>query len=265
MGETLFGGVEEGGVTDVFTGYLPTQLKNLRRLSRLVEGQIGSGVSAYPDTYTPPPSPIQAEGFDFIQALLSGEAPLQGQATDVMSDFLGEYDPASATEYWETAVKKPMLGTWEEEILPKVMEPFVGAGAFDSGASRRAATESGRRLDRDIGGILGEILYRGEQAHEGRRAGAVGQALQYPLSLIGATQGPGMMQRQIEAEQLMEPYQKWMTAQPYKNPWLDFLPLILGTKPNEPIAQPTTVREGMLPDLIGGMGQMAGAALPFII
>ena len=172
----------------------PEQQALMSKLIGQVSPQVGQGVSPYPGTYTPGVSSLQQGGFDAIQSMLGGggaygmggEAlnrilggtpeeslaakmgPTGTSAAGVMGPTGGGFNKESAMDAWTKSVKDPAMQTWQNEMIPKILEPFVGAGGLNSGAARRAVAESGRNLNTDITGKLADMLYQGEQAGAGR-------------------------------------------------------------------------------------------------
>jgi len=192
---------------------MPGQLNILNLLSSVLGGQIGKGIKGYEGQITPGATPLQEQIF--------GEA---GQ-------WMGRQTPEAAREFWETGLKAPMMETWEKETIPMLREQFIGQGLESSSGLNRALAESGRRLTTDVGSMLEQVLFKGEQALPGQMAG-----------MMGGVAGP---QRQIQAELMQEPYMKWQQEQPWANPWLQQLGLGLGTQAFETIAAPKQFQAGL--------------------
>ena len=219
----------------------PGQLTLLDQLTDLLGGQLGEGVEAYPGQMAPGVSPLQESTFGLISDLLGGRGPYGGAMTrgaETVESLMRPFDPGAAREYWEETYKAPMMETWGKEVIPGIMEKYAGMGALDSSGIGRALGESGRRLTTELGGTLADVLFRAEQAHEGRRLGAVPLATSLPESLTRMGLGAGGMERGIEAELLQEPFMKWQTEQPWASPWLRQISTALGAKPIEIVAAP---------------------------
>lgn len=241
----------------------------------MLQGQIGQGVTPYPGQMVPGASPIQEMGFgmagglgpmvtgpqQYFQQMLGQVEPGMagrgmGMAEGGLQDMLAPFDPAAATEFWETAHKRPAMEMWREDIMPAIMEKGVRtAGTSDSGPMQKELARSGEDLATGLSGQLANLLYSGQQAQMGRQQTGVNQAMQLagmPSNIMqGAGQVGGMgtdilsqmlnmggMQRGIEGEQLQEPYAKWQFSQPYNNPYLSqFLGTALSQPPMETIGQ----------------------------
>lgn len=255
MGD-LFGGKTQ--TTDPKTMMLPTmtgeQLGVLANLSTILQGQIGKGVESYPGTYTPGASDTQNLQYDYIKSLFDRgnvNSPLT-----TLDSIMGPYDMSSAKNWWEQSVRAPAMETWDD-VKAKVLEPFAGMDAMDSGASRRALAEAGATMNTDITGKLADVLYQGEQGHLNRQL----QGLQFPLNLTTALNVPGATEREISTQQGQEQYQDWMMSQPWANPWLNQLPTALGAKAFENVVIPgqtTQTKGGGLGEILSGVGGLAG-------
>lgn len=276
--------------------YAGTGVRKLyKALTDWVQPQIGQGVTPYPGQMVPGVSPIQQQGFgltgdmgpmvtgpqQFYQNMLTQVQPGMagrgaGLAEETLGDILKPFDPASATEFWETSFKRPALETWREDIMPAIMEKGVrSAGTADSGPMKRELARSGETLSTNLSAQLANLLYSGEQAQLGRQERGVGQAMNLaglPSNLMaGAGQVGGMgtdilsqmlniggVQRGITGEQLQEPFAKWQSAQPWNNPILqNFLGTALSQPPMEVVAQQQGPgAAAMLP----GLGSMIGGS-----
>ena len=81
---------------------------------------------------------------------------------------VGTWDPGAERAYWEEAVRDPMMQEWQSTVAPAISERFIAQGAGSSGGQRRAIAESGRRLSQETGGVLADLLFRGQQAQKER-------------------------------------------------------------------------------------------------
>lgn len=275
--------------------YAGTGVRDLyKQLSEMLGPQMGQGVTPYPGQMVPGVSPIQEQGFglagglgpmvsgqqQYFQQMLGQVDPSMagrgmGMAEGGLQDMLAPFDPASATEFWETAHKQPALEMWREDIMPSIMEKGVRtAGTSDSGPMQRELARSGEDLATGLSGQLANLLFSGEQAQMGRQQAGVGQAMQLagmPSNLMqGAGQVGGMgtdilsqmlnmggMQRGITGQQLGAEQQRWESAQPWANPYLqNFLGMGLGEPPMEIMAQGQGPGMGSM--LMGGLGSFLG-------
>jgi hypothetical protein len=242
----------------------PGQQQLQQQLEQLLQGQLGSGVPSYPGTYTPGPSGTQNQMFDLVSQLLQGEAPMQQEGMGFLTDLMQPYSDTKARNYWDAAVKAPMMESWEKDIVPGIMEQFAAYDAAGSGPAQKAVAESGRRLDTDMGGLLAKTLLDYENQYKTRGLDASKAGLAYPETLLSSVLGPANMQRQITGEQLMEGYQDWLYEQPYNNPWLKLLNPTLDRRTFENMAYQTggqAPQKGIFGDLLGGVVSAAGSIL----
>ena len=273
IGDIVFGSSDEGGYKGSAPTLTPEQKDFFDKLIGTVQPQLGQGVSAYPGQIAPGESPIQGSTFDLVDRMLSGGSGteainrIMGGSQDIPTHDIGPFDPTSTQASWEKMIQ-PAFNQWEDKILPGVKEAFIGRNAGRSGASNRAIAESGENLATNMGSMLGDMLFMGEQAHLGRqfsgteadigRAFSGGQNdLMRMLNIPGMETQPirtgllaGDVERGIEGEQLGEGYQKWGYEQPYNNPWLQMINSILGTNAVEPIIQGPSSQSGLLQDVV---------------
>lgn len=216
-----------------------TQRQLLDKMTNLLLEQVGVGVPSYPRQIVPGPSTLQTQAFQTISDILGGQGiggEMLGRGMEALSDILKPYDPTLAMQAWEKSVKEPVLRTWREELLPEISERFGAQNALSSSALRQALIKSGERLGSDISGQLAQtLLTERQQARQAQLAGI--PLTQLPLQQVMQALQAGGIQREIEAQMMQEPYQKWLYEQPYMNPWLtNYLSLVLGVKPWENIA-----------------------------
>lgn len=247
---------------------LPTLDPGQQNLQTLLEqimgGQLGQGVSSYPGTYTPGPSSTQDQVFQLVSQLLSGQGPMQQEGTGFLKDLMQPYSDAKARDYWTTAVQKPMMESWQKDIMPDVMNQFANYDAAGSGPAMKAVSESGRRLDTDMGGILSKVLMDFENQYKNRGLEASKAGLAYPETLLSAVMPAANMQRQITAEQQYEPYKDWAYEQSYSNPWLQWLSSVMGTKTFDNAVYQTGGKQGQqgaFGDIFGGLLGAGGKIL----
>jgi len=275
--------------------YTPGQEQLLNAITGQLIPQVGQGVTPYPGQMVAGLSPLQQQGFNIAGGMGGiGQAAQQhfqsmlgqvdtgmagrgmGMAEGALQDVLAPWDPAAATELWETAYKRPALETWREDIMPSIMEKGVrSAGTADSGPMQRELARSGETLATNLSGQLANLLYSGQQAQLGRQQAGAGQAMNLaglPSNVLqGAGQVGGMgtdmlsqllniggIQRGVAGEQLQEPYAKWQYSQPYNNPYLTNF---LGTALSQPPMDYYTTTSGPgAAQMLPGLGSMIGGA-----
>ncbi len=265
-----------GGVKDFFFGkdpkvetkrtevLTPAQMELLDELTNLLKGQLGQGVEPYPGQLVPGASEIQQQLFDLLSPIGGAIGGLTTQGADYISQLLQrQFNPEEATQYWQQAFVNPAMHEWEQNIVPQVMEYYAGQNAVDSGAAMRALAKSGTDLQTQLNAELANLLWGEKQSLQSRQD----LASQMGLNLLPATIGMGEEQRGITQQLMQEPYQKWQMSQPWANPWLQYLPVALGTTPYQVNTYTTGGGGGLLGGLMPiagqmGMGALAGSFIP---
>lgn len=256
------------------------------------------GVPAYGGSLTAAPSDLQKTSWGEIEKLLNGgmqdrsatsqtaiDKILQG-TTNVPQYDVGEFDTAAIQDWYKNALVNPAMKTWEQDVVPTIQEKFIANNAGSSGAGNRAISGSAQKLMSDLNAQMANTLFGEKQAFDTRKfdAGMQGTQNQFAAGqsdLERATQVPGMnsqdlqdfmasigmgstagaTQRGIEQEGLNEQFQKWLSSQPYANPWLtQFFQPTIGAATTENVVFPGTQSAGLMQTLIGPVaGAYAGS------
>ena len=206
----------------------------LDQLGSLLGGQLGG------TTYVPGATSLQQAGFE---QLMQPQAQ-QGQYQSAIASLLGG-TPASAYEVnpeARQAVYSSQAGqalqNWQQNIIPSIMESYNARGLGRSGGIERALATSGQQLTSDLASLQAQFEYQDEAA---RRAGLESGANRNLQSLLGGAQayqyGQGIEQSRLaqllgagEQQRAIE-----MQQQPYSNPWLTYIPQLLGTQAYTPL------------------------------
>lgn len=170
---------------------------------------------------------IQAGG------LIPGAGDIQSQLFQqvggIIPQALAGFDPERSAQLFETAVGQPARQRFGEETLPQLLQQFASSGAgVSSPASQQAAAKAAAQLEAGLAGAQGQF-FQGQQQ----------SAVQQLQSLLGL----GGEQREIQRQQAGLP--------------LQLAQLSLGQKAFEPIARTQ-------PGILQQVGQLGGAALPFL-
>ncbi len=247
--------------TEVLT---PGQMELLDELTNLLKGQLGQGVEPYPGQLVPGASEIQQQLFEMLMPSGGSVGGLTKQGADYVSQLMQQqFNPKEAQDYWQRAYVKPAQRTWEETVVPEVMERYAGQNALDSGAARRALAKSWGDVQSQLNAELAKILWGEKQSLTQRQD----IASQLGLNLLPQVMGIGEEQRGITQEMLQEPYQKWQMSQAWANPWLNYLGTALGTNPYQINTYTTGGGGGLFGSLLPtagrmGMGALAGHFIP---
>lgn len=268
------GGGGGGGFGQVAT-LRPGQRDLLDQLTTLLQGQLGTGVKAWPaGERVAPVSPFQQQAFD----IMGGYAPLAGEGQSILQDVMGRfspetaqgyqqmggealqrtlapYDPTAALQSLEPA-RQMALQTFREDVVPWLKERSVAAtGTGQSGALQRELARAGERLGLGISAQALPLVYQGGEAAKQRTLQAIPEAYrmgtmgtdvmnailggvgQLPGNIMQQLTALGGTQRGITGEQMQAQQRKWTETQPYENPWLGMLSAALGTPAVVPFYQ----------------------------
>lgn len=260
ISDMIFGSSDSGGHVGNVSTLLPGQEDLLNQLVSMLSGQVGQGVSSYGGQIAPGASNLQNLAFGGVENLFKGGGAY-GQGSNALESILGDYDPASALEFFNTSVKQPILDIFKEDILPQTLEPFVGMDALSSSAAMDASKQAGEDVASNLANILGNLVYQGEQSHLGRQAGSLGQSLNFAQMPINAALQAGGTQYGIESAQNQEGYNKWFSEQGYNNPYLSLLNSALGTQAFSPMVQAPSQGSGLMGMLAPGLGLGLGSSI----
>lgn len=261
----LFGGEKESSPSTSTTRLLyPRQEELLDTLLEFFEGQFGRGVKPYPGKRVAGMSPMEQMLSKRITGFLEGPHPTRDLMANHFEDVMDEFDPEATMDWWEGAVKTPALRSWQQDVVPDIMEEFAGLDALDSGASRRAISESGADVMANIDAILADTMFGERRAHEARQNEILPFMMGFeeqPLDWYRSAAPFAGLEREIEQQHLTADYQDWLMQQPYANPWLEtLLPYVMATY-KQAFAQPGAREPNMfsrmahaIPGLAGGIG-----------
>lgn len=275
----------------------------LDALTKLLSGQLGQGVTPFQGTRPGevPFGPLQQQGFGLAGGLGQGI----GAGIDVFGQALGGFDPSQGQGILQQGIqslqgatqpfdpqsilsaldpsRQLALRTFERDIIPNLLERF-GATSGASGGLNRALAEAGEGLSLGLGAQAAGPLIQGQQAQLNRQlagAGQFGQFAGIPGQLAGQGLGlgggatdllsqlfgfgglqQGLGQGQAGAEQA-----RFQEAQPFANPFLNFLGTALGTQGFQAFQQPSGPSPfSQIGSTLGGGGAFGtqGAFGPFI-
>jgi len=287
---------------------LTTQQGDLLRmlLGQTLEG-VQEGPGIFPGETVAGVSPVQSQAFGSVQNLLSGGVPQANQAlesvlggtqqvpgaVDVQGPTQTAFDPQATQDFFQQSLLDPAMKAFEEDIIPRIQESFIGQNAGRSGAANRAVAGAGADLASDLSAQLGSILFQSREAQTGREFGAgesfaersrlaqesaagrefgAGQSdlnriLQSIMPALAAELGPaelgltaGAQQRGIAQEQLGGEQLKFQQQQPFANPFLAQAFDLLGINAQSPILQQAQIKQGIGSALIPALGQIGASA-----
>lgn len=293
----LFG----GGGTDIeqVETLTPGQRGLLDDLTSLLRGQIGQGITPFGGLRPQevPFTPLQQQAFGLAGGLgqgigtgidIFGQAlaqfdPLQGQGLlgqglQTLQQAVQPFDPQSVLSALEPG-RQLALRTFERDVVPNILERF-GAKTGASGALDKALAEAGVGLSLGLQSQAAPFLFEGQQNQLGRQiqgAGLFGNLAQLPGALAGQATGLGgqgvdllsqllnigSLQRTLPQGVAGAQQARFQEAQPFANPFLNFLPPALGTQAfqNIGVQQPQGLGQSLLPSLGSFLGTEAGAGM----
>lgn len=244
IGDFLFGEEPETRIESMPT-MSPEQMALLNKLSTLLTGELGKGVTPYGGQITAELSGLEQEGIERAGGF-------GGAGMDFLSNILGR-SPEAEEDYWRKAFVDPSMMMWEKKMVPQLMEKYSAMGAGDSGAARRALAEGASSLTTNLGSRLGEIMYKSQF-----------DKMQIPgmgMDLIAKMMGAGAVGRGVEQAKGQEAYGKWQQAQPWANPWLQHLGIPMSVQPMQNMMYQTGGSQGLLGSMMPMIGQGIGSWL----
>lgn len=232
------------------------------------EGILG-GVDPYTGQIAPGATANQQAAFQGAGGLLGGlpgQVNVQPAINQMMSGQPAyQIDPATSQQFYQSAVVNPAQSRFQDTL--QGIDHRYGARFGRAGSQLENAYRSGERMNTELAGIQGDLVYRDEMARRQAAENAMsrmGQGAQLGMAqnqLVGSEQrqnlgmlaGLGAAERGIQGQQNAEQYNKWQMAQPYNNPWYGLAQLALTPEPT------TTTQQ---PGVLGGalQGAMAGGA-----
>ena len=291
MGD-IFGG---GGGADI--QQVPTiadgQRGLLDALTSLLTGQVGQGITPFQGTRPGevPFGPLQQQAF----GLAGGLGPGIGAGLGIFGQTLGGFDPSQGQGFLGQAGQGLTAGLgfdptqdilaafepsrqlatrqFEQTTVPSLLSRF-GSGSGASGALNRALSEAGANLSLGLSAqtapFIGQaalqqpgLQFQGAQLG-GQLAGIPGQLAQQGVNIGGGATdllsqlfNIGGLQQQLPRGQAAAEQARFQEAQPFANPFLNFLGPALGTSAFENIAQPQG--PGLGASLLPAIGAFAGS------
>jgi len=240
-----------------------------------------AGAPVYPGDMTAGPSAIQNQLFGSVSGLLGG---LGGDKTanSALDAFLNRYkggyqtrafDPTSTLNMFQKSVYDPAMKGFNEQTLPQIAEMFAGRGSFDSGGTLYEMTRAGSDLASSLAGTKASMLDSARTSWDNMElnkflninsmipslAGAKTSSVTSGLAGLPYAMGLGETQQGLSQADINEMVTKWTSGQPYSNPYLNLLPLALGTSAITPVVQGGTT--GLLGAIAPGVGAGIGSYL----
>ena len=228
------GSVTSSGSQSVLT---KSQRALLNQLSKLLIGEIGQSAEQYGGQIVPGETDLQSSIFQSLSGSFTGANQDRDAA---IQDFIktGGVDPALRQEVYAT--QRGLAKNEFDDFARQVEERYNAQGAGRSGGLQRSLSRGAARFSTELASLQAGLEYQDDvRRNQGIFQGIQGLS-QARLGDAELAQQAGGLQRSIQGQQLAEGYNKWQAAQPYSNPWLQYLPQVFGTQASTPV----TTRKG---------------------
>lgn len=264
MGAAAIGRGGGGGVSQQST-LTPGQRKLLEQMTGSLGQQWGQGLTPYGGQRVAPFSPLQQQSFDMMggmgsmfgpaqditQQALGQYSPAQGQRAQQLGmggleQMMQPFDPSRISQAMKP-VGDYAMSQYKEELVPWLAEKYGPAlGAKSSGAFGRELAKGGERLGMGLASQFAPYQMQGFENQMNRMAQGVpmsqqmamgpmnmlnqtlGGVGQFPFQMAQGMMGAGGVQQAQSQAELGAGQQYWQEAQPWQNPWLNFLGPALG-------------------------------------
>lgn len=128
--------------------------------------------------------PRQKQLYDqYTQALQGGGGPL--------ADIYGQYNPQAMQDYYQKSIAQPAYQNFQENIVPGITGQFRGANLQNSSYLGGALSKAGTDVQNNLSGQMAELLFRGQESQQQRRAGALNSILGLQTH-VNERQGPSV-------------------------------------------------------------------------
>ena len=215
----------------------PGQEEAFKTLWPKIQAGLAGPVPIYPKSmYVPKTAEEQA----YLEAMprLAGEI---GEARGRLGQPAFQITPETTEEYYQQAVKAPMMKEWQETVEPMIREAYAGPGYWGS-ARAGAQAKGAETLATTLGAKRAELSYADEQARRaalesaaGREATHAGPMAETEAGMLGTA---GQYSRMIDQEKVMADFQRWLMGEEVEgvapamyNPFLQLAYQLLGLEP----------------------------------
>lgn len=232
-------------------------------LASIILSQLGRGIDPYKGKMVADLTDLEQWGLDMIPGIAYGET---GQLRDAaLRELLSgklpfDVGPDEYERAYREGVEAPAMQDWQQTIIPSIMSAY----GLDRGEGFSQLSESAKDLTLGLAGQRAQYRLRGAERAQDLKMAARNQSLSAVGPSIASDTVPiewamkgGGVERSVEQAKLNAKFMKWAMAQPWANPWLSYIPQILGGTPSAWAGLPfSTTGEG------GGWGQgLAGVGM----
>ena len=215
----------------------PGQEEAFETLWPKIQAGLAGPVPIYPKSmYVPKTAEEQA----YLEAMprLAGEI---SEARGRLGQPAFQITPETTEEYYQQAVKAPMMKEWQETVEPMIREAYAGPGYWGS-ARAGAQAKGAETLATTLGAKRAELSYADEQARRAALESAAGREATYAGPMAETEAGmlgtAGQYSRMIDQEKVMADFQRWLMGEEVEgvaptmyNPFLQLAYQLLGLEP----------------------------------
>jgi hypothetical protein len=230
------------GVSGTYLQPLPTVDANqqalLSMLSAILGGQMGNGIRPYNwKKLVAPLDTLEQSALARIAGL--ADSPMARSREDVLSRVLGEELPYTVgPEEYERAyaegVEAPAMRSWQQEGIPELMHRFGSQGR--AGVTLDMLANAGVDLRTNLASQKAQYRLRGAerkmdaaQIARNLAVTGLGESMKHESFPITMEMAGGGLSRSVEQAKRNAKFNMWAMGQDWANPWLGFLPTVLGT------------------------------------
>ena len=215
----------------------PGQEATMAGLWPQIAGGLGEAAPTYPKSmYVPKTAEEQA----YLQAVpgLAGEV---GAARGRLGQPSFAPTPETTEEFYQQAIRAPMMQEWGETVEPAIREAYAGPGYWGS-ARAGAQAKGAETLATTLGAKRAELAYQDELARRGALETAAGREATYAGPMATTEAGmlgtAGEYSRMIDQEKVTADLQRWLMGEEVEgvtptmyNPFLQLAYQLLGLEP----------------------------------
>jgi len=185
------------------------------------------------------PSALQTQAF-------GGEATAMNALPTYLQNLGSVSQPwnqGQANQWFNQSVTAPAMANWNENILPQIKEGFAGYNAAGSGGEQQAVAQAGTNLQTNLSGQQASFLNQSQQEAIANLMKGTGLSTDITNQILQGGLAAGGTQYNIE-----------QAAQPWSNPWLQYLMPFIQTQTFSNMGIPGT--QSGIPGLVGGAGSL---------
>jgi len=219
--------------------WAPEQYAVMTPLAAAIRRGIEQPVPTYPGQMYVPRTPEESAYFQQVP----GIAEQIAQARTRLGQPAYEVTPETTEQYYQQAIKAPMMKEWREIAEPAIREAYTGPGYWGS-ARAEAQARGAETLATELGSKRAELSYQDEMARRQALESAAGREATYALpyatgqaEMLGTA---GAYARGVEQERSLADLNRWLMGETVEgvsptqyNPFVQLAFQLLGLSPYE--------------------------------